>query len=102
MSNTIFTEKDQDYRKEITYKEFSIVITKELRAAVGGYRREANVEKYGQTAVKKFTINYKGFEREDEFKSVPQCKRFIDKGRLNMWVKMVDKWIKDGVEPINL
>ncbi len=94
MSNTIFTEKDHDYRKEFNYEGFKIVITKRLRPAFGGRRMQQDVERYGLAAVKVFTIHYKGEEREEEFKSVPQCKRFIDKGRLNYWVKTVDKLIK--------
>ena len=87
-----------------TYKGFNIETRKETRNQFGGWGNTQGSDnyEYGITEVKVYTITYKGFEREDEFKSLPSVKRFIDKGRLNMWVKMVDRWIKDGVEPINL
>jgi len=84
-----FTDKDYDYRKEFNYKGFEIVITKILRPAFGGRRHVQDAEKYGLTGVKLFTIHFKGQEREEEFKSVPQCKKFIDEGRLNYWVSII-------------
>ena len=76
-----------------TYKGFNIETRKELRNQFGGWRNTQGSDQYenGTTEVKIYTIAYKGFEREDEFKSLPSVKRFIDKGRLQMWVKMVDR-----------
>ena len=87
--------------KELTYKNFKITIEKVLRnkstngRGLVSYKRRGNL-----TETKQYTIEYLGEVSDDvkemkdhirveEFKSLQECKRFIDNGSLNRWIKLL-------------
>jgi hypothetical protein len=87
--------------KAIIYKNFKITIEKVLRNKSTNGRGLVSYKSRGNlTETKQYTIEYLGEVSDDvkemkdhirieEFKSLKECKRFIDKGGLNRWIKLL-------------
>tara|TARA_R100001163_G_scaffold41502_1_gene31411 strand:- start:256 stop:528 length:273 start_codon:yes stop_codon:yes gene_type:complete len=87
--------------KAIIYKNFKITIEKVLRNKSTNGRGLVSYKSRGNlTETKQYTIEYLGKVSDDvkemkdhirieEFKSLKECKRFIDKGGLNRWIKLL-------------
>lgn len=85
------------------YKDFKISVETTLRNKVTNGRGRISYKRNGSiTKVKNYTIEYLGdvteyvkemkdYIRVEEFKSLPECKRYIDKGGFNFWIKMITK-----------
>lgn len=87
--------------KELTYKNFKITIEKVLRnKSTNGFGLVSYKSRGTVTETKQYTIEFLGevsdyvkemndHIRVEEFKSLPKCKKFIDKGGFDKWVRMM-------------